>query len=312
MPRQAKTIQPSVSERSTKSELFDAYKELLAQLEEKPEDETVKEEKQLVDSAAKETVEKIVGDLSQLKISLSQTIGSLTEKLTTEAERLAGIRKAITIAQKELEETQKVKITAKQLYDLIALQKKQEDNFKQEIDTQRKAWEEEKKQYEEIKKRERVREEEEYGYDKELQRKRDQEIWDEEKRKHDSQKEEELKARQAILKELDELRRAVAAFPVLKDKEIKATVTQALAQANKDNQIQQNFARQEADARLKLSQSQIASLEHTVKSQEAQIREFKTQLETATRHIKDIAISVVEGSKKESSSQPSPRTNTQQ
>ncbi|MBU3978952.1 hypothetical protein KKE68_04605, partial [Patescibacteria group bacterium] len=108
MPRKSKIIQTPVSERSTKPEIFDAYKELLTQVEEKPEDETHKEEKQIVDTAAKETVEKIVGDLSQLKISLSQTIGSLMEKLTTEAERLAAIRKAITIAQKELEETQKV------------------------------------------------------------------------------------------------------------------------------------------------------------------------------------------------------------
>lgn len=86
------------------------------------------------------------------------------------------------------------------------------------------------------------------------------------------------------------LRRAVAAFPVLKDKEIKVAVEQALAQANKDNQIQQNFARQEADAKLKLAGSQMASLEHTVKSQEAQIREFKTQLEAATKHIKETSL----------------------
>lgn len=312
MPRQAKITQPSVSERSTKSEIFDAYKELVTRLEEKPEEETIKEEKQIVDTAVKETVEKIVGDLSQLKISLSQTIGGLTEKLTTEAERLANIRKAITIAQKELEETQKVKITARQLYDLIALQKKQETEFKEEMDAQRRAWEEEKKQYEETQKRGRVREEEEYAYNTKLQRKRDQEIWDEEKRKHDSHKQEELETRQAMLKELDELRKTVASFPALKDKEIKSAAAQALAQANKDNQIHQNFARQEADAELKLAQSQIASLEHTVKSQEAQIREFKTQLEAATKHIKDIAISVVEGAKKETISQPSPRPTTQQ
>ncbi len=312
MPRQAKATQPPVSERSTKSDILDAYKELLTQIEEKPEDETHKEEKQIVDTAAKETVEKIVGDLSQLKISLSQTIGSLTEKLTTEAERLTNIRKAITIAQKELEDTQKVKITARELYALIALQKKQEADFKQEMDTQRKAWEEEKRQYEETQKRERVREEEEYEYDTKLQKKRDQESWDEEKRKHDSRKQEELETRQAMVKELDELRKTVAAFPALKDKEIKAAVTQALAQANKDHQISQNFARQEADAELKLAQSQIASLEHAVKSQEAQIREFKTQLEAATKHVKDIAISVVEGSKKESPPPPSPRANPQQ
>lgn len=311
MPRQTKPTTPQVTEKSTKSEILEAYKELLTEIQEAPVDETAKEEKQIVDKAAQETVEKIVGDLSQLKISVSQTIGDLTEKLTTEAERLASIRKAITFAQKELEETQKVKITAKQLYDLIALQKKQEEDFKREMDAHRKAWEEEKRQYEESRKKERTREEDEYEYNKKLERKRYQETWDEEKLKHERQKQEETEARQSMLKELDELRKTVAAFPALKDKEIKTAVAQALAQAHKDSQITLNFSKQEADSKLKLAQSQIASLENTVKSQDAQIRELKTQLESSTKHIKDIAISVVEGSKKEPPPPPPQRSNTQ-
>jgi hypothetical protein len=309
MPKHLKTTVLSVSERNTKTEILDAYKELLTDLTEKPEDESVKEEKQVVDSAAKETVEKIVGDLSQLKISLNQTIGNLTEKLTAEAERLATLRKAISIAQKELEDTQKVKITAKQLYDLITLQKKQEDDFKWEIELQRKAWEDEQKLYEDTKKRERTREEEEYAYNKKLLRNREQEVWDEEKRKRERQKQEELDTKQAMLKELDELKKIADAFPALKEKEIKAAVTLALAQAHKDNQINQNFAKQEADAKIKLAQAQITSLEVTVKSQEAQIREFKQQLETANKNVKDIAVSVVEGNRKEPPPPP-PRPNT--
>lgn len=310
MPRQTKTTTTHVTEKSTKSEIMDAYKELLAELEEKPADEIHQKEKETVDLAASETVEKIVGDLSQLKISVSQTISSLTEKLTTEAERFAMIRKAIVIAQKELEETQKVKITASQLYDLIALQKKREEEFRLEMDTQRKVWEEEKKQYEDAKRKERTREEDEYEYNKKVERKRYQETWDEEIKKHERQKQEETEARQAMLKELDELRKTTATFPALKDKEIKTAVAQALAQAHKDSQISLNFSKQEADSKLKLAQSQITSLENQVKSQEAQIRELKIQLEASTKHIKDIAISVVEGSKKESP--PPPRQGTQQ
>jgi hypothetical protein len=311
MPKISKISTQQVSEKSTKSEILDAYKEVMSKLTEKPEDETIKEEKQIVDTAAKETVEKIIGDLSQLKISLSQTVGNLTEKLTWEAERLSSIRKATVIAQKELEDTQKVKITAKQLYDLITLQKKQEDDFKLEMDTQKNAWEEEKKQYEETKKRERTREEDEYEYNKKVERKRYQENWNEELKKHESQKQEETESREAMLKELDELRKNVETYPAIKEKEIKAAVAQALALVNKDNQIQQNFAKQKADSELELLRSQLISLKATLKSQDDQIRELKIQLEASTKHIKDIAISVVEGSKKEPPPQPPTRSNTQ-
>ena len=179
--------------------------------------------------------------------------------------------------------------------------------FKKEIELQRKNWEEEKKQYEEVKKRERNREEEEYSYNQKLHRKRDLEAWEEEKRKHEKQKLEEETVRQNLLKELEELRKEVAAFPGQKDKEIKAAVAQALAQANKDGQIHQNFTKQDYDSKLKLAQIQISSLEKTVKSQEAQIHELKQQYESARKDMKDIAVSVVEAGKKESPPQP-PKT----
>jgi colicin import membrane protein len=309
MPKQPK---PTVTVHSTKNEIFEAYKELLTNLEETPRDETTTqtEEKQTLQTASEQTSEKILTDLSHLKLAVNKEITNLTEKLTTEAERLATIQKAIAIAQKELEQTQKIKITASQLYDLIAVQKQQEQDFKTEIETQRKAWEEEKKLYEETKKRERTREEEEYEYNKKLQRRRDTQTWEEEKQKHQRQQQEEQQLQQNMTKELNELKKTVAEFPTLKDKEIKTAVAQALAQANKDAQISQNFAKQEADAKLKLAQAQIISLETTLKSYEKDITELKHKLEEATKNIKDIAISVVEGNKKEP--QQPPKSPTQQ
>lgn len=66
MPRQPKNITTSISEKNTKSEIIDAYQQLISQIDEKPEEEQVNEEKLIVDKATIETVEKIVGDLSQL------------------------------------------------------------------------------------------------------------------------------------------------------------------------------------------------------------------------------------------------------
>lgn len=304
MPKRA--IQgPKVSERSTKKEVLDAYHTILAQVEgEIGEDVMEKEEQQILDTASKETVEKITNDLSSLKLSINQTISSLSERLTQEAERLATIQKAIHLAQKELEETQKIKVTAGMLYRLIEAQKKQEEEFEKEIEKKKLSWDEEQKVYEEQTARERKREEEEYTYTKNLERRRDKGEWEEERIKRVHQKEEEAKAQKILLDELEDLRKKVANFPVELEKEIKTAISKAETEVKKEAQIAQNFAQQEADGQLKIAQLKISSLEDTIKVQQNEIREQKRQLDESTRHVKDIAVAVVEGRKETSSQRP--------
>lgn len=99
MPRMAK-----VSEKSTKGEILDAYRQILAEAS-GGEEMTSPEDKAAVAAASKETVEKITRDLSSLKVSLNGTITELADRLTQEAERFATIQKAIAVSQRELEET---------------------------------------------------------------------------------------------------------------------------------------------------------------------------------------------------------------
>ena len=290
----------SVSEKSTRGEIFEAYKTLLSKLDSKKEEAPiVMEQKAVVDTAEKETVEKIIHDLSQLKLSTSQAIATLTEKLTEEAERLANLRKAVMISQQELENTQKVKITAQQLFDLIALQKEQEASFIREMEEKRTRWNEEQKAYEEGRRRERTREEEEYEYTKKQIRKRETEAWEEERQKQEKHKQESETQFASMTKELEELQKMTATFPTEKEKEIKASVDKAVAEVKKDAGVQQAFAKQEADSKLKLAETKINSLESIIKSQEMEIKELKRQAEEATRNVKEIAVSFVEGSKKE-------------
>src|SRR5579864_1021786 len=146
MPKQTK---PPVSEKSTKAEILEAYNTLLSGVEGTEDtSERGMEEQKLVDQASKETVEKIVNDLSQVRLAANQSISQLTEKLTQEAERLATLTKAIAISQKELEDTQKVKLKAQQLFSLIEIQKKAEEQFNLEMSAKKQAWEEEKNMYE--------------------------------------------------------------------------------------------------------------------------------------------------------------------
>jgi len=298
MPRQKKTT-IKVTEKNTKTEILDAYQQLLEEVtSDTVEDETVKQEQQLLDTAAKETVGKVTTDLSRLRITANQTISSLTEQLTDEAERFATLQKAIAVAKAELEEISQIKLHAGMLKRMIELQKQEEEKFEREITDKRVTWLEEQKSYEEGIKKERSREEEEYAYQKGLRLKREKDAFEEEKRawEREMQEQKQLHAEQEA--ELVDLRKKAAQFPVDLDKAVKAAVAEAVAQERKEAQIRQNFAKQEWDAKQQLSGLKVTSLEQTVKVQAAEIEDLKRQLEKATQQVKDIAVTVIEGAKK--------------
>lgn len=290
--------EPKVTERSTKQDILKAYQTLLEEVaEESAPSLESREAGRVVESASKETIEKITADLGKLKLSTSQTITTLTEQLTEEAEKLSSIKKAIALSQKELEDTHKIKLTADAIYNMIERHKQEEETFTKTMEAQRALWEEERKQYEEQIKKNRTREEEEYAYQKNLMKARDQEAWNEEKQKREQEKEARKKEEAAKQEELERLEKQVAGFPLELEKGIKIAVVQAEAVLKKESDTQAAFARQEAQNTINLKNATIASLEEMVKTQTAEIKELKHQLEEATRHVKDIAVAVVEGKK---------------
>ena len=309
MSRQTKTT-VNVSERNTKNEILEAYNALMQQVDEDTNsDDGVEQEEQLLVTAAKETVEKVTTELSQLRLSANQTINSLTEQLTAEAERFATLQKAVSIAQREFEETNQIKTRAGMLKRMIELHTQEEEKFQQELARKREAWMEEQKVYEDGLKKERIREEEEYGYQKSLRVKRDKDVFEDEKRTW----ERDLQVKKQIQIQLEadvvDLRKKVAQFSNEIDKAVKDAVDEAVAQERKEAQIRENFAKQEWDTKQQISTLKITSLEQTVKMQMTEIEELKRQLEKATQQVKDIAVAVIEGVKKDSDS--SARTSTQ-
>lgn len=296
MPRSSK----SVTEKNTKQEILEAYQELLAEASKGGSQESfaASEERTTLKSASNETVEKITADLSKLKLSFNQTLVQLTEQLTAEAERLAVIQKAITIAQKDLEETQRIKVTAGLLYRMIEVQKQKEHEFEEEMKEKRKTWEEEQHNYEETIKRDRTRNAEEYAYEQKLQKKRDSD-----------EREAEKQVKLAVTRELEELRKKAGGVPQEIEQAVKEAVVKALADAKRDTDTKALLTKQQTDSELRLAQTTIASLEKTAASQMTEITQLKRQLDEATKQVKDIAVSVIENTRKdlktESSSQNS-------
>ncbi len=302
MPRAAK-----VSEKNTKGEILDAYRQLLAEAS-VGELSVSPEETAVVSAVSKETVEKITKDLSSLKLSVTQTISELTDRLTQEAERFATIQKATVIVGKELEELHQIKVRAGMLKRMVELQKEKEDEFEKAMTAKRQAWEEEQRVFEETRKRERSRDEEEYAYQRDVVKKRDADeraqVSAAFEREIAGEKEEYAKQG----KELEELRKKVTQFSAELEKAVKEAVNVAVAKEKESAEIAARMAKQQADGDLKLAQAKIASLEELVKSQVAEITRLNRELAQATSQVKEIAIAVAEGQRKEpiSSSSKSP------
>ncbi len=268
-----------VNEKNTKLEILDAYQELLAQVTSpSPEAEAiVKEETVLLDAASRDTVEKITTDLTKLKVSFNQTVGSLMEQLTTESDRLAILRNAIAIVEKNLEERQKISVTAGLLERMIAAHKQQEAEFETMMREKRATWAREQAEYEEARDRDREREEEEYQYTALLERKRAVDERERERLLHERKKAEEQEAKDALMVELSELRKKVTAAPAETEKAVKQAVAIAVAQAQADATTKAQLAKQQSDAALNLGAVKIDSLEGVVKTQAQEIVLLKKQ-----------------------------------
>lgn len=278
-----------VSEKNTKSEILQAYEELMGELSSGTELTAPEVEGQeIVKTALTQTTEKTINDLAKLKISLNQTTDSLTDSLVSEAEKLLSLKKAVEISKSDLETNFRIKSQAEMLKKLFESYSQKQSDLEKEMNSKHIEWEEEQKSYEENLKRRRQREEEEYKYQADL-----------EKRRWEGELEEEKQAYQQKLTELEELKKQVAQFPSEKEKSISEAVGKALTEARKQSETEKSFTKQESETALKIAGLKISQLENTVKDQNVEIAQLKKQLEEATKQVKDIAVAVIESKKPE-------------
>ena len=277
---------------------MDAYREIVSQMSIDTVDLSP-EDKKTLESANKESVEKITNDLSSLKLSLNKTLTELTERLTQEAERLTTLRRAITISQKELDETEKIKVQLGMLKRLLELHVQKENALAQEIESKRKEWDREQAEYVATLKRERMRADEEYVYARKLEKKQDEDeriqrrlTWETELQKDKEKLVQEKR-------ELEELRKKTAQYPDEVDKVAGDAANKAATETKKEADIRIQMLTQEHASQIKLERLRIEQLESLAKSQTTEIGRLKQELTEATRQVKDIAVAVIEGPKKD-------------
>lgn len=129
----------AVSDKSTKTEILDAYNDLLAKVkDQKAADQKAvrkeTEEREIVKSAGQNSVEDIVKKLAGLKLEIVKSIDGLEERLIAEYKRFTELQQAVSIESAELKEMHGIQAEAGSLAALIMAQKERKSDFEDEME----------------------------------------------------------------------------------------------------------------------------------------------------------------------------------
>ena len=318
--------------KQTKAEMIRAYDELLKKLEAKAEsglpekkmEQKKKAEKEVVAKASTYTVESIVKDLADLHLNVGKALSELSEQLVGEANKLKEIQEAIGVEKANLEELHDIHLSADTLSALVqeheekrhtfeVEMKDRQEKFNLEIEQKRAVWLREQGEHEQTRKERdaelkkfRQREEEEYKYKLDLQRKKEKDVYEEEKKTLMASLEEmrinqekEFAEREAIIaekeKQFAEMVKKVESFPAELSKAVKEAENAAYKKASDEAKVQAQLVAKEVDAERRVAELKIKTLDATAKEQEEKLRQLMEQLADANEKVQNIAVKAIEG-----------------
>ncbi len=323
-------MEKKLSLTSTKSEILNAYNELVKKIQEsKQENPKAEQEKKVkettVETAAKLTDEEIIGAISALKLSLNSKLDKIEDDLTTERQKLAKIREAISVEDQRLKDLYQINAGADSLAAILAAQKEKKEEFEREMadrrneleeqikqeklnrDKETKLWEEKRKEAEEALKKQRTREEEEYKYNLQLARKKDKDEYEQKKAKLEQELiqkmesfESGIKVREqtvaAAEKELAELRLKAESFPSELEKAVQEAINETTARLDKDYKFEKQLLLKDHEGEIKLKNQQIESLMAKIKDLELQLKQAYSKAENAENNSKEITLKAIQSS----------------
>jgi hypothetical protein len=195
----------------SKNEVFAAYDDLLRKLSDsKPaptrqEEKAVEEKKVVVETAVKETnADELPKHLVALKSSLNKSLDDIETKLLAEQKKFVTLQQAIAIQSQELNRLYEIKPHADSLAALIGAHKEKSVSLENDITQRRSVWQKEQEAHETLRKdqeahliKTRQREEENYLYNRDIFRRKEQEEYEMKKR----ELEQELHARRITQEE---------------------------------------------------------------------------------------------------------------
>ena len=307
---------PKRSKAETEQEFAEIRDELTAARETlEPKSEEVRKARETETRAAVEglTMETVVGEISDLGLEVSKSLATLSGQLVQEVNRLATVREAVALEQKELERLHKIDVAATALDQLVQDHGRQKEQLEAEMAAQRAAWQEEvrqaerdHKEQEELLKKQRQRETDEYEYRKAQERKKAQDKYEEEMKLQERANKEKQEAlekswreREAALKaseeELKSLRQGMEEFPARLQRESEKAAAEAVCAAEQKFEQRILILSKDSEAEKRLAELRIKTLEESLTRQSAQMAVLEKQLEEAKRQVQEIAVKAIEG-----------------
>lgn len=325
----AQDKKPKVSAKSKKSDILEAYEELLKKVEttqpiSSQEKKVEKEKQEVLFGSLKLNDEKIIKNIAHLKLTIGQSLDQLEQAFSEEYRKLSNLQKAIEIETSTIEELYGIKRNARSLEVLLLAQKERKEQFElemrkieeeleQEIEEKKQSWKKEEEIFETEKKeqalqlkKERKRDEEDYNYTLQLERKKDNDLYEEKKQTLEKELrgkklalETEFAQREKVVSEQEQefknLKQEVELFP----EKLEAAVKQAEAGVKEELEREFNYktelTSQEYAGEKKLNLQTISSLKEKIKEQEEIIYQLTQKANTAGDQVQAIAIKAIEG-----------------
>lgn len=323
-------MEKKIAPTSTKTEILKAYNDLLGKIQENKQEspkaeQEEKTKKAVVAEASGLTEEKIITQISSLKININNTLDKIEDDLAGEYQRLLKIRDAIAIEEQRLRDLYQINSGADSLAAILTAQKERKQEFEREMEDERagfeeqmkiqklnrdketKLWEEKRKEVEESLKKQRTREEEEYQYNLQLARKKDKDQYEQKKSlldKEITQKREafetEINAREqsvaAAENELTILRTKAQSFPAELEKAVQTSIKETTDRLEKEHKYEKQLLLKDHEGELKLRNQQVESLQAKIKDLETQIKQAYAKAENAENNSKEITLKAIQSS----------------
>jgi hypothetical protein len=319
-----------ITEKSTKSQILQAYNEALAKLKEQKQEDRRSERKKedelkTVKQASENNADKIISGISRTKVDIMNALDEVGDKLIEEFKKFENLKKAVEIETNFLNDVYEIKANADTLSALLIAQKEKKAAFEADMETRREAfendmmqkklqWKTEQDSFESQKKerelqlkKERQHEEEEYNYNLQLKRKKDADSYAEQKSKLDKELAEK---RETIEKELAEREKLIAAkenefnalkektdkFPSELDKAVKETEKSVTERIEFRYKHQSELEKKEMEGERLLNKQMIQSLENKIKEQAELIKQLTQKVNESGEKVQTIAIKAIESS----------------
>jgi hypothetical protein len=326
------------TEKSTKAEILIAYNQLA---EEKKAIETqmrtnqkqaaaptptatVKNEPKPTMNTAPERdkINYTISSLERLQLGFGAAVSELSEKLTTEAAQLGGIREKVAAEITDLQTLHNLEVGEDTFVELLTgyetstkafdeeLRQRQEA-YELAVQTKAKTWQKEQEQHEnnvkdrgELDRKNSQREVQEYKYNLDLARKLDHEQQQlslerelaetkETAEKAATLKEQAIAEREKIF---HEAKIKVAAFVQDKEVGIKKAKEEGKGIATYQAKIKSDLYAKDVEGQSRFYEGRIESLESTIENQGTRLDSLSKQLEAALKQVQDLAVKAIEGS----------------